>query len=92
MGYKDIYQRYTQSILSGSLKPGEKVPSIRVLAQDLGVAKKTVETAYDILIGEGYLVSQGAKGTIVNPDLDIKKRRQRRPRHLKMQSCKSYST
>lgn len=73
MGYKDIYQRYTQSILSGSLKPGEKVPSIRVLAQDLGVAKKTVETAYDILIGEGYLVSQGAKGTIVNPDLDIKK-------------------
>jgi len=73
MGYKEIYQRYTQSILAGTLKPGEKVPSIRVLAEDLGVAKKTVEAAYDILIGEGYLVSRGARGTIVNPELFIKK-------------------
>ena len=73
MGYKEIYQRYTQSILAGTLKPGEKVPSIRVLAEDLGVAKKTVEAAYDILIGEGYLVSRGARGTLVNPELFIKK-------------------
>lgn len=71
MGYREIYERYTQSILSGNLKPGEKVPSIRVLAADLGVAKKTVESAYDLLIGEGYLVSRRAKGTVVNPDLHI---------------------
>lgn len=72
-GYKSIYNRFKQSILSGALKPSEKVPSIRVLAEDLGVAKKTVETAYDILIGEGYFISRGSKGTIVNPDLIIKK-------------------
>ena len=71
-GYQAIYQRYKQQILSGSLKPGEKVPAIRVLAADLGVAKKTVETAYNILIGEGYLVSKGARGTVVNPDLKLK--------------------
>lgn len=71
-GYKVIYSRYKQSILSGALKPSEKVPSIRVLAEELGVAKRTVESAYDILIGEGYLISKGAKGTIVNPDLNIK--------------------
>ncbi|MGO2391193.1 MocR-like pyridoxine biosynthesis transcription factor PdxR [Halomonas sp. AOP12-C2-37] len=71
MGYKDIYERYKKGILSGNLKPGEKVPSIRVLAEDLGVAKKTVEAAYDILVGEGYLVSQGSRGTVVNPDLSI---------------------
>ncbi|MCE9687641.1 PLP-dependent aminotransferase family protein [Shewanella sp. AS16] len=82
MGYKDIYQRYTQSILSGSLKPGEKVPSIRVLAQDLGVAKKTVEAAYDILIGEGYLVSRGARGTLVNPDLKFRKTSPEAPQPL----------
>lgn len=71
-GYKAIYSRYKQSILSGALRPSEKIPSIRVLAEELGVAKRTVEAAYDILIGEGYIVSKGAKGTIVNPDLNIK--------------------
>lgn len=71
MGYQQIYQRYKQQILSGQLKPGEKVPAIRVLADDLGVAKKTVETAYNILCGEGYLVSRGALGTLVNPDLQL---------------------
>ena len=71
-GYQAIYQRYKQQILSGGLKPGEKIPAIRVLAADLGVAKKTVETAYNILIGEGYLVSKGARGTVVNPDLKLK--------------------
>jgi GntR family transcriptional regulator/MocR family aminotransferase len=71
-GYKIIYNRYKQSILSGALKPSEKVPSIRILAAELGVAKRTVESAYDILIGEGYLITKGAKGTIVNPDLNIK--------------------
>lgn len=70
-GYQDIYKRYKQQILGGQLKPGEKVPAIRVLADDLGVAKKTVETAYSILIGEGYLVTRGVLGTLVNPDLQL---------------------
>lgn len=71
LGYKEIYNRYKKSILSGALRPNEKVPSIRVLSEELGVAKKTVEAAYDILIGEGYLIGRGAKGTIVNPDLVV---------------------
>ncbi|WP_431689489.1 PLP-dependent aminotransferase family protein [Hahella sp. NBU794] len=71
MGYKDIYDRFINSIHRGDLKPGERAPSIRNLAQELGVAKKTVESAYDILIGEGYLVSRGPRGTLVNPDLVI---------------------
>ncbi|YCH29061.1 PLP-dependent aminotransferase family protein [Erwinia sp. PK3-005] len=69
MGYKEIYARYRQQILTGRLKPGDRVPAIRVLASELQVARKTVETAYEILIGEGYFVSQGAKGTLVNPSL-----------------------
>lgn len=72
MGYRAIYQRYQQNILAGVLKPGDKLPSIRVLAEELNVARKTVEAAYAVLVGEGYLVSQGAKGTRVNPDLLIR--------------------
>ena len=74
MGYKDIYQHYKTSILNGSLKPGEKLPSIRTLAAELDVAKRTVEAAFDILIGEGYLQTGGARGTWVNPDLLLPKR------------------
>lgn len=58
-GYHDIYTRYRDNITRGVLKPGDKVPAIRVLAEELKVARKTVETAYAILTGEGYLVSQG---------------------------------
>ncbi|MGP3591961.1 MocR-like pyridoxine biosynthesis transcription factor PdxR [Vagococcus sp. WN89Y] len=68
-GYKAIYEQYRQSILRGILKPGDKLPSVRLLASELGVARKTVESAWAILVGEGYLVSQGARGTRVNPDL-----------------------
>lgn len=69
MGYKEIYARYRQQILAGQLKPGDRVPAIRTLASELQVARKTVEAAYEILIGEGYFVSQGAKGTRINPEL-----------------------
>ncbi|WP_210276138.1 GntR family transcriptional regulator [Bartonella sp. HY038] len=71
MGYKSIYERYRNEISIGNLKAGDRVPSIRVLASGLNVARKTVESAYEILVGEGYLVSQGAKGTFVNPELNI---------------------
>lgn len=66
-GYHEIYSRYRDNIMRGVLKPGDKVPAIRVLAEELKVARKTVETAYAILTGEGYLVSRGARGTRVNP-------------------------
>lgn len=68
-GYRAIYSQYRDSITQGLLKPGDKVPSVRVLASELGVARKTVETAWSILVGEGFLVSDGARGTRVNPEL-----------------------
>lgn len=72
IGYKEIYKRIRKSIQNGSLKPGSKVTSIRNLSSELKVAKRTVEAAYDMLIGEGYLVTKGPRGTIVNPDLVIR--------------------
>ena len=50
-GYHEIYSRYRDNITRGVLKPGDKVPAIRVLAEELKVARKTVETAYAILTG-----------------------------------------
>jgi len=67
--YRDIYQRVRSEILSGRLSACARLPSSRTLASQLGVARGTVELAYQILAGEGYTVSDGTRGTIVNPSL-----------------------
>lgn len=68
-GYRDIYQRIRSEILSRRLAPGARLPSSRTLASELGVARGTVVTAFEMLAGEGWIVSDGARGTIVNPAL-----------------------
>lgn len=52
-------------ISSGSLAPGERLPSNRALATDLGVARAVVERAYDQLLAEGWLVTRPGAGTYV---------------------------
>ncbi|WP_448546645.1 MocR-like pyridoxine biosynthesis transcription factor PdxR [Thalassotalea fusca] len=63
--YKQVYQRIHTAILQGILKPGEKIPSARVLSKEMGVARGTVEEGYAILKAEGYIESKGQAGTVV---------------------------
>jgi GntR family transcriptional regulator/MocR family aminotransferase len=65
--YRQIYQRFRQSIADGQLHAGERVPSVRALAAELNLARGTVEMAYQLLIGEGYLQARGPAGTVVAP-------------------------
>jgi GntR family transcriptional regulator/MocR family aminotransferase len=67
--YRQIYLRYRQSIADGRLRPGDRVPSVRALAAELNLARGTVEAAYQLLIGEGYLLTRGPAGTVVAPQL-----------------------
>ena len=53
--YEALYRCIRGDILSGSLTPGEKLPSKRALAQNLEVSKITVEAAYGQLLAEGYI-------------------------------------
>lgn len=62
-----IYTRIRQSIAEGRLAPGARVPATRLLANELGIARGTVESAYARLMGEGYLLTRGSAGTIVSP-------------------------
>src|SRR5450432_4769304 len=64
--YREVYQRIRSEILSGRLAAGARLPSSRTLASELGVARGTVVTAFQMLAGEGYTVSAGARGTMVN--------------------------
>ncbi|WP_339487529.1 MocR-like pyridoxine biosynthesis transcription factor PdxR [Pseudomonas sp. EL_65y_Pfl2_R95] len=67
--YRQLYHRFRESIADGRLRPGDRVPAVRALAAELNVARGTVEAAYQLLIGEGYLIARGAAGTVVTPQL-----------------------
>lgn len=65
--YAQLKDQLRQNILSGNLSANEALPSIRVLAKDLGIGIITVKRAYDDLCGEGLLVSLQGRGVFVAP-------------------------
>jgi GntR family transcriptional regulator/MocR family aminotransferase len=67
--YLQLYRRYREAIAAGKLGPGDRVPSVRSLASELHLARGTVETAYQMLVSEGYFLARGAAGTVVSPRL-----------------------
>jgi len=73
--HRQIYERLRDAIHAGALKPGARLPSARALAGELGAARGTVDLAYSLLAGEGYIVSQGAAGTFVAEGLAAAVRR-----------------
>ena len=67
--YRQLYDRVLAAITAGTLAPGDRLPSARAMAKELGVARGTIELAYSLLTSEGYLLALGQKGTVVNPEL-----------------------
>jgi len=67
--YLQIYQRFCDAVHSGSVCPGDRVPSSRSLASELSVARGTVEEAYALLTAEGYMVRDGQRGSIISKQL-----------------------
>jgi len=90
--YLQLYQRYRDSINDGRLRPGERVPSIRNLASELHVARGTVEMAYQMLVSEGYLVTKGAAGTRVSPQIARLPNTGNPPQRRKAAPVRSYQT
>lgn len=64
--YIDIYEHIKDDILKGVLVKDEKLPSKRVLANNLNVSLNTIINAYDILLLEGYIYSVEKKGYYVS--------------------------
>lgn len=64
--YRQIWMWFQQAILSGRLRPGQRVPSTRALAQELRVSRIPVLSAYELLIEEGYLEPFLGAGTCVS--------------------------
>lgn len=63
--YYTLYSHLREEILRGRLRSGEKLPSKRVLAEELGVSVITVQTAYEQLLAEGFIYSSERSGYFV---------------------------
>jgi DNA-binding transcriptional regulator YhcF (GntR family) len=63
--YVQIEEQVRAYIERAELGPGAALPTVRQLARDLGVAPNTIARAYALLQGEGWLVSDGRRGTRV---------------------------
>ena len=60
--YIQLYEYIKENILTGNMKTGEKLPSLRELSQTLAVSITTVEGAYNQLLIEGYIRSKPQSG------------------------------
>ena len=68
--YEYLYKCIKNDILLGNIRPGEKLPSKRTFAKNLGISVITVENAYAQLVAEGYLYSMPKRGFYA-ADLEI---------------------
>jgi GntR family transcriptional regulator / MocR family aminotransferase len=64
-----IREMLVTAILDGHLPGGTALPSTRLLATQLGVARNTVALAYELLVQEGYLCTRSRSGHFVNPQM-----------------------
>ena len=55
--YQQIRNQVVVSIASGELEPGEKLPTIRALAEEAGINMMTASKAYQLLKAEGYITT-----------------------------------
>ena len=69
--YEQLYQYFAGEIRTGRLGRGERLPSKRALCAHLGVSRSTVETAYGLLVAEGYVCARPQSGYYVSDDLSF---------------------
>src|SRR5215475_2735065 len=67
--HRQIYDGYRSAIAAGSLRSGQRIPSTRALAEELGVSRIPVLNAYAQLLSEGYFESRIGAGTLVSHSL-----------------------
>lgn len=63
--YLQLYHQLRDGVVNGQLRPGQRMPSSRLLARDLGLARGTVLLAYEQMTLEGYFIAQKGAGTYV---------------------------
>ena len=63
--YEQVRDGLRKLMVTGMLRPGDKLPSVRALAVELAINPNTIQRAYSQLEAEGYILSVSGKGTFV---------------------------
>lgn len=63
--YQQIMNQMKSAILSGELKEGDALPSVRKLAKEISVSVITTRKAYECLEAEGFTINMAGKGSYV---------------------------
>ena len=63
--YTQIIDGFREQIATGILQPGDKLPSVRELAQNLAINPNTIQRSYRQLESEGWIVTVPGKGCFV---------------------------
>jgi GntR family transcriptional regulator len=66
--FSQLIEQIKQAVQSGQLSPGDPLPSIRQLANDLEMNSKTVAKAYRLLERDAVVQTKGYRGTFIHPD------------------------
>lgn len=64
--YSQLVDQIIEGIASGELKEGQPLPTIRQMAEDIGINLHTVNKAYALLKSEGYIKLDRRKGAIIS--------------------------
>ncbi len=66
--FAQLIEQIKKAVLSDQISPGDPLPSIRQLANDLDVNNKTVAKAYRLLERDSVIQTKGYRGTFLHPD------------------------
>ena len=69
--YEQVRDGLRRLMVTGVLREGEKLPSVRTLASSLAINPNTIQRAYEALEAEGYLYSVPGKGSFAAPHTGV---------------------
>jgi GntR family transcriptional regulator / MocR family aminotransferase len=69
--FRQVYLHVREAILAGALRGGERLPSTRDLAEQLGVSRTVALLAYDQLLAEGFATGKTGSGTYVTSGVEL---------------------
>ena len=69
--FKQIRNQIVMGISDGRLQPGEKLPTVRALAEEIGINSMTVNKAYQLLKQEGYIMTDRRNGVRVRESFEM---------------------
>ena len=75
--YEQVKDGLRRLVVTGAMRPGDKLPSVRSLASSLAINPNTIQRAYEALEWVGYLYSVAGKGSFVAERNDVDENRRK---------------